>query len=210
MHKLLLKIDKLYIKIDKLFIKINHKKIVYLHNFAGFDVFFLIKSLIKFTEVKPLIHNGEFISVEAKYKNIKLTFRDSYKHLQASLEKLCKNFGVENKTIFPYFLTDLEYNSSFPEYKYFDSKKVSFEFHEKIKKCFDNRSWIFKDEAIKYCEQDCRSLHQVISKYNELFFNNFNFNIHKYPTLPSLAFANFRTNFMDHLLIKQLVWIMKL
>jgi len=57
--------------------------------------------------------------------------------------------------------------------------------------------WSFKEEAIKYCEQDCRSLHQVISKYNVLFFNNFGFNIHKSPTISSLAFANYRTNFME-------------
>jgi len=146
--------------------------------------------------VKPLIHNGEFISVQAKYKGIKIIFRDSYKHLPVALDKLTINFGVENKTIFPYFLNDLDYNSSFPDYKYFDAEKVSLEKYNKALEEFGNKAWNFEKESIKYCEQDCRSLHQVISKYNELFFNNFGFNIHKYPTLPSLAFANYRTNFM--------------
>jgi len=37
------------------------------------------------------------------------------------------------------------------------------ELYEKVKKEFGNKIWNFNDEAIKYCEQDCRSLHQVIS-----------------------------------------------
>jgi DNA polymerase type B, organellar and viral len=148
--------------------------------------------------VKPLIHSGQFISIEAKYKGTKLIFRDSYQHLLASLDKLANNFGVENKGIFPYFLTDLDYKGAFPEYKYFDGNKVSLDLYKKVKKEFTkkNKIWNFKEESIKYCLQDCKSLHQVICKYNELFFSSFCFNIHKYPTLPSLAFANYRANFM--------------
>jgi DNA polymerase type B, organellar and viral len=52
-------------------------------------------------------------------------------------------------------------------------------------------------EAIKYCKMDCISLYQVILKFNSLIFGNFNKNIHNYPTLPSLAFAIFRSNFMS-------------
>jgi len=89
--------------------------------------------------VKPLIHNGEFISIDSKYKDIKLTFRDSYKHLKASLEDLAISFNVENKTIFPYFLNDLEYNNSFPDYKYFDQKKVSLEKYNKALEDFGNK-----------------------------------------------------------------------
>jgi len=182
--------------IDKLFIKNYNNKIVYLHNFAGFDVYFIFKHLIKYTKVKPLIHDGQFISIEAKYKNIKLIFRDSYKHLPTSLEKLANSFGAENKGIFPYYLKDLNYKGTYPDYKYFDPNKISIEEYDNYLKNFGNKIWSFEDESIKYCEQDCRSLHQIISKYNELFFKNFGFNIHKYPTLPSLAFANYRTNFM--------------
>ena len=170
--------------------------IVYIHNFAGFDVFFLIKYLVKFTKVKPYIHNGEFISIECKYNNVKIIFKDSFKHLVSSLDKLAKNFSVENKTLFPYFLYDLNYQGSFPEYKYFDNNKLSLEKYNKALEEFGDKEWIFEKEAVKYCEQDCRSLHQVITKYNELFFSNFLFNIHKYPTSPSLSFANYRTNFM--------------
>jgi hypothetical protein len=37
-----------------------------------------------------------------------------------------------------------------------------------------------------------------------MIFNLFNLNIHKYPTLPSLAFAIFRSNFMMENIIPQL------
>lgn len=146
--------------------------------------------------MKPLIHNGMIISITVRYKNVKIIFRDSFKHLKSSLDKLSKIFNVENKNIFPYFLNDLNYIGDFPHYKYFDNKKVSLEKYNKEKKKIEDQLWSFKEEAIKYCTQDCRSLHQVICKYNKLFFENFYFNIHKYPTLPSLSFANYRTNFM--------------
>ena len=37
-----------------------------------------------------------------------------------------------------------------------------------------------------------------------MIFNLFNINIHKYPTLPSLAFAIYRSNFMKENKIPQL------
>src|ERR1700687_5795659 len=61
-----------------------------------------------------------------------------------------------------------------------------------------------KDETIKYCEIDCISLYQIIVKFNDLIFKQFNINIHKYPTLSSLAFAIFRSNFMKDENIPQL------
>ena len=57
--------------------------------------------------------------------------------------------------------------------------------------------WNLKKEAIKYCEIDCISLYQIILKFNSMIFNLFSKNIHKYPTLPSLAFAIFRSSFMN-------------
>jgi hypothetical protein len=61
-----------------------------------------------------------------------------------------------------------------------------------------------KDETIKYCEIDCISLYQIIIKFNELIFEQFKINIHKYPTLSSLAFAIYRTMFLENNTIPQL------
>src|SRR6266404_3614388 len=61
-----------------------------------------------------------------------------------------------------------------------------------------------RDETIKYCNIDCISLYQVINKFNTLIFNLFEMNIHKYPTLSSLAFAIFRTHFLIENTIPQI------
>jgi len=62
----------------------------------------------------------------------------------------------------------------------------------------------FKNEAIKYCNIDCISLYQVILKFAELIFSQFGKNVHHYPTLPSLAFGIFRSNFIPENTIPQL------
>jgi len=53
-----------------------------------------------------------------------------------------------------------------------------------------------KDESIKYCNQDCISLYQIIHKFNILIYDKYHINIHKYPTLPSLAFGIYRTHYL--------------
>lgn len=53
-----------------------------------------------------------------------------------------------------------------------------------------------KNESIKYCIQDCKSLYQVLDKFNELIFDKFNLNIHNSPTLSSLAFNIFRAHYL--------------
>lgn len=51
---------------------------------------------------------------------------------------------------------------------------------------------------------DCISLYQVLIKFNELIFDLFKINIHKYPTLSSLAFAIYRSVFLENNTIPQL------
>jgi len=48
------------------------------------------------------------------------------------------------------------------------------------------------------------SIYQVIYKFSEMIFDLFSVNIHNHPTLPSLAFGIFRSNFMKENLIPQL------
>jgi len=55
-----------------------------------------------------------------------------------------------------------------------------------------------KDESIKYCIQDCITLHQVLSQFNEIIFDKYQLNINSYPTLSSLAFGIYRTHFLKN------------
>src|SRR5579864_995627 len=61
-----------------------------------------------------------------------------------------------------------------------------------------------KDESIKYCEIDCVSLYQNITKFSNMIFELFKIDILNYPTLSSLAFAIYRTHFLGKDEIPQL------
>jgi hypothetical protein len=104
------------------------------------------------------------------------------------LRLLSKNFNVENKGIFPkikYFnlnemLEDKEYKLEYINYK----------------NSFKNKNWNLKKESIKNCEQDCIVLYQILERFLERIFNHFKIDIHKFPTLPSLAFGIYRSNYL--------------
>jgi DNA polymerase type B, organellar and viral len=183
---------------------------IYIHNMAKFDIIFLFKYLIEIGSVTPIIHNGRIISINLNYgKNLeyRIQFKDSYLILITSLAKLSKGFMVDTlKSVFPYLFVNennLDYIGPVPEFKYFDNSKISLtEYNNYSSKFIDN--WNLKSETIKYCEIDVISLYQVIFKFSELIFSLFGKNIHHYPTLPSLAFAIFRSTFLEDDLIPQL------
>src|SRR6267154_2363137 len=58
--------------------------------------------------------------------------------------------------------------------------------------------------TFRYCNIDCISLYQILIKFNSLIYKLFEINIHKYPTLSSLAFAIYRTHFLKKDTIAQL------
>lgn len=67
-----------------------------------------------------------------------------------------------------------------------------------------NRFWDLRKETIKYCLNDCIVLYNIIYKFSYYIFRLFKLNIHSYPTLPSLAFAIFRSNFLDEIIDKNI------
>lgn len=175
--------------------------IVYLHNFSYFDGVFLMKILSSLNvNIKPIIREGRLIDVRVKYNNNKSTlyFRDSYLLLPDSLEKLATAFKVENKGLFPYKFVDineLNYIGSVPDIKYF--KEISIESYNQYLNTIKNKNeWNLRLELIKYCEQDVVTLYKVIENVSTEIFQLSRLNIHKYPTISSLAFAIFRSNFM--------------
>lgn len=52
-----------------------------------------------------------------------------------------------------------------------------------------------KNEAIKYCELDCRSLYLILDKFNESIGEKFNIDFNKYSTLPGLIFNIYLSNY---------------
>lgn len=174
--------------------------IVYAHNLSRFDGVFIMKYLMSFGKVKPLMHNGKLISITLKvnikgHKNKTIVFKDSFLMLPLSLRDLCNSFKVDNpKSYFPYLLNDLNYKGQFPDFKYFTS--LSTNEYLNLKNQYLNKIWSFKDEAIKYCILDCKSLHEIISKYSVLIYNNFKVDPIKMLTLPALAMRIWKTFYM--------------
>jgi DNA polymerase type B, organellar and viral len=183
--------------------KYNQYKI-FLHNLSYFDGIFLIKIISDLSKtIKPIIRDGRIIDLNLQFNNNKssIYFRDSYLLLPASLKKLAINFKVQQKGLFPHLFVnnsdiDLNYIGKIPEYKYFNEDEISLDEYNNYCTKFNTNNWNLKSECIKYCEQDCISLYQVINEFNKQIFKLFRLDILKYPTLSSLAFGIFRTKIL--------------
>lgn len=185
----------------------NNTLTVYAHNLSEFDGVLLMKHLLNHGKTKPLIHNGKLISIKLNIKGHKgktIIFKDSLLMLPLSLRELCNSFKIEApKGYFPYLLNDILYKGQFPKYELFTS--LSLTEYLNIKNQYSNKIWSFKNEAIKYCELDCVSLHQVISKFSNLIFKEFKVDPIKVLTLPALAMRIFKTLFMPKDTIYQIL-----
>lgn len=177
-----------------------HGKKIYIHNFSNFDVVFLFNVLCELSEdIKPIINDGNFIDIKFKFFSgkYKLYFRDSLLMLPSSLRKLTKSFDVEDKGIFPYRFvsqSNLDYDGNVPDYEYFDGLTTS-QYQEYCLE-YTDRKWNLRSETIKYCEQDCKALYQLLIKFYTQNFIDTRVNGSDSLSLPSLAFKNFRTNFL--------------
>lgn len=188
---------------------------IYVHNLSHFDGIFLLNALTaidKDIKIDPILRNGNMINIKVKYgpkKKYNISFRDSFLILPMSLKELAKQFKVNQlKTIFPYnFLNDrfnsnldLDYVGNLPDVSFFgDSQNAAINYAEYLQEFNVSDNWSLKNETIRYCLNDCVSLYEVISKFNEEIFNKFKLNIHKKFTLPSLTFSIFRSNYLKPL-----------
>lgn len=183
----------------------NHK--VYIHNLSSFDGVFLLRILNDMGNITTSLtqNNGKIINLNVHYGNkYTLSLRDSLLLLPASLDKLAKTFNKypdQHKSIFPILFTsdqqiDIDYVGPVPDYKYY--KGITFEEYIQYKNEYEQcmGDWSLRDESIQYCERDCISLFYVLQHFNELIFDKFNLNIMNYPTLSSLAFGIYRSNFL--------------
>jgi hypothetical protein len=199
---------------------------IYFHNFSEFDSVFIFKTLANLPDVAPRIkfRNGKFLTLYIKFDpwtklpisslKYKGTFKiyDSLLILPLSLETLGEalNKNKEQKTFFPHkLLNDPSISWDYecegvPPLKYFHTpdplnikKYREFINKYKIYKASFVGKWNLKKELIKYCENDVLVLHNVLTTFTIEIYNKFKLNILKYPTLPSIAFALYRTIFME-------------
>jgi len=175
---------------------------VFIHNFSNFDAVFLLTVLTDMgTKVQPLLRDGRYIDLRFNFANkYKLYFRDSLLLLPASLRHLAKEFDVENKGLFPYKFVNnsdisLDYKGAVPSIDYFEG--LTLDEYNAYVRGYKDREWDLREETIKYCELDCVVLHQIISKFSDIIYKNFRIDLLRYPTLSSLAFAIYRTEFLN-------------
>jgi hypothetical protein len=178
------------------------------HNLSHFDGIFLLNILsnLNNTHLDPTIKDGKIINLELSSIDCKLNFRDSLLMLPNSLKKLAIAFKVENKGLFPYSFAntvELNYIGKVPSMEMFND--ITLEEYNLYIENFKNNLWSLRTETIKYCELDCIILYKIIEIFNSLIFEKFDLNIHKFPTLPSLAFAIYRCKYLNDFKIPKLV-----
>ena len=89
-------------------------------------------------------------------------------------------------------MISLNYFGDIPKFEPFN--KLNKE--EFLNYCYKYKEkWYLREKTIKYCNQAIIILYQVISTSQVKVFELFRIDILKYPTLSSLAFAIYRSNF---------------
>ena len=190
--------------LSSLFKRENNGKNIYIHNSSEFDMILLYKYIVNFDNVtvKPIIKDGKFINLQVNfgiYKGYTLNFKDSILLLPQSLSKLSKSFNDNFiKDMFPHKFVNknnLNYIGNVPPFEFFYN--ITLEEYNNYKSRFTKNNWSLKNEAIKYCELDCKSLYEVLKNFAKFIFKDFKINITTTPTLPSAAFKIFRTVFIS-------------
>jgi hypothetical protein len=187
---------------------------IYVHNLSHFDGIFLLRLLTNIPNftLKPVIRDGKLINLALSRiisgRKYTICFRDSLLIMPLSLKKLCKAFNIshqESKTIFPYEFVNnstvsLLYEGEVPSQKYFNS--ISNDDYNEYKNNYE--VWKLRDETIKYCQRDCQALWLILKNFNVLIYNKYKLNIHRFPTLPSLTLAIYKSCYMSENVIPRI------
>ena len=166
----------------------------YCHNLGGYDVIYFLKVLNDYNQDSNNIEKYKISQILRDDKIIRLTIRkdknvltivDSYCILTNSLSALSKHFDVEtSKSLFPYKFSvenNLFYIGQTPGIKYYnDISQLEYN-----KLYSDN--WSFKEETIKYLNNDLNCLYEVINKANKQIFKDYKINMTESITISGLA-----------------------
>ncbi|MFN7611021.1 MAG: DNA polymerase, partial [bacterium] len=185
----------------------NRNKVVYVHNLSRFDGIFLINSLLSSFNIKPVIRDNQIYSINIrtipntiklnvkKIPNVTIHLHDSFLMLPSTLRNLSHEFNVRSKKgYFPYKFVNadnLNYVGKIPPLEFFSN------IPPKEYNSLSRDQWNLKDEGISYLISDLTVLHEVMSVFSKNIFADYILDIKDYLTLPSLAFAIFRSSFFD-------------
>ncbi len=152
--------------------------------------------------------------IKAQKKIIKISILDSFLLLPFSLKKLGKVFNCEiSKGIFPYkFINqgNINYIGCIPGIEYFFKatesqnegaylwggrfEDINLALYNKYSKEIQG-NWGCKKETLKYLEKDLDLLYDIMHKFNNTTFRDFQVNISRIRTISGLAFLIFSANY---------------
>lgn len=147
---------------------------------------------------------------KAKSCKHNISFRDSLLLLPTKLSLLAKTFGVDNKDLFPYKFVNqpeikFDYEGSVPSLQYYNVSDMGENAQERLQNWkdyrarFNNKKWNLKNETILYCKNDVKILWEILDNYSKIIFENWYVDLMKSPTISSLAFKLFRSNYLHEL-----------
>ena len=103
---------------------------------------------------------------------------------------------------FPVLFNDIGYKGKLPAFKLWGN--ISHKEYNSMLSAYSKKQWSFIEESLNYCRIDCIALFEVLTSFNELVFQQFDVNIHKSLTLPSLAMRVYKSKYMPENTIYQL------
>lgn len=205
--------------INSMLINKYNNFIFYCHNFGGYDVYFIYKTLLNFNEksgfnyykLNTFIREDTIFKLtitvyvnselnenkdNKKKKSIKITFVDSLNLLNNSLANLSKDFKVKTKKgIFPYSFVkkeSLNYIGALPDKSHFNIDLL--EYNNLLKQ---KPIWNLREETLYYLENDLKALLEVLIIFSNTLYVDYNCQMTDGLTITRLALNIFLNNYYD-------------
>ncbi|XP_074596429.1 uncharacterized protein LOC141857628 [Brevipalpus obovatus] len=153
---------------------------VFAHNGKGYDFHFILRDLFKRSFKSPdVMMNGNKI-MHIQIGNV--AFVDSLLFFGQSLASLPKAFGIANKVIKGFFPHDFnqpgnwDYIGPYPDQKFFKPEMMKMEIFNEFnswyrEKTQSNENFNFKQELMKYCENDVEILASCCLIFRQQFLS---------------------------------------
>jgi DNA polymerase type B, organellar and viral len=77
---------------------------------------------------------------------------------------------ISSKGHFPFLFNDIIYKGLLPKFEYWTG--ISRNEYDSLLLKYTGIVWNFKDEALKYCKLDCKTLYEILIKFNELIYTS--------------------------------------
>lgn len=175
---------------------IEHNKgfnICVAHNGSGYDTQLISEYAAHFKQKISSINSGlKFTELRVG----KVIFRDSMLHLQGSLASLAKNYNLPMlKGYFPHLFNvreNYEYNGVLPAKSFFDltfsvKNRQDLQVFDDWYAEREQTPWCFKQELIKYCENDVEILAKIMKLFHDVCINRFERTPWVHCTAPSFC-----------------------